>query len=429
MSTAPPNVSPDVKPDPRPSPQAEAPAKGGPLASKVRHRLMLRDAMTFLTLSALTVVLFAATLILFRSFTAHQQSLARQWSERGRTELAERHPEEAVTSLRTALTYAPGERSEELLLAQALGDAGHTEESYTYFTSLWDRTPGDGLINLRLARLAAIKGEREEAVNFYRASIFGTWPGDAILRRREVRLELAQFLIAQKQFAPAREELRIAGSNAGQDPDLDRHLSQLLVSANDPRDALDYDLKALAGRPEDVAATVAAARLSDEVGNTPQALRLTDRALHLLSRQQPETSATIEAAQAMRTLRSSIERLQQLDPAESLPSAERARRILFDAALARLRLVTCLANSGGTSPAATLAGLVDQWSGMEPALNAKTLPRQHDAQNAAIRLIDTTETATSLACGPPTGDDALLLRLAQQHTWATDTAVPQPAHP
>ena len=83
-------------------------------------------------------------------------------------------------ALRTALSYAPGTTSYEQLLAQALGQAGHTEESYSYFMSLWTATPGDGSINLQLARLEAKRGHRPSATNFYRASINGTGEGDGV---------------------------------------------------------------------------------------------------------------------------------------------------------------------------------------------------------------------------------------------------------
>lgn len=413
-----------------PAEHQAAPAGGGPVVSQIRHRLLFRDTVAFLTLTAFTVVLFSATLFLFRSFAAHQQQLARRWSERGRAQLAEGHPDQAVASLRTALTYAPGERSYELLLAQALGDAGHTEESYTYFTGLWDRTPGDGLINLRLARLSAAKSDREDAINFYRASIYGTWPGDALLRRQQIRLELAQYLIAQKQFAPAREELLIAGSNAGHTPELDRRISGLLDSAGDPREALDYALKVLADQPSDAGTTVAAARLSDQVGDTAQALHLADRALRLLGGAKPQTPAVAASVTDMRALRSELERMEALDPAESLPSAERARRLFAAATLARQRLASCLAASAppGSAPAPPLTDLGAQWTALQPTLNLRTLSRNHDAQNAVLHLVDSTEILTSATCGAPTGDDAPLLRLARQHAQtsspASSTAAP-----
>src|SRR5437588_12655032 len=103
-----------------------------------KHRLMVRDAVTILTVVLITGVLFAITLFLFRSFSAHRAELARRWSERGRRALEANKPGEAIVDLRTALSYAPGTRSYELLLAEALGQAGPTEESFNYFFGLWD---------------------------------------------------------------------------------------------------------------------------------------------------------------------------------------------------------------------------------------------------------------------------------------------------
>ena len=285
------------------------------------------------------------------------------------------------------------------------------------------------LINVRLAQLAAVEGDREAAVNFYRASIYGTWPGDAIARRREVRLELARYLIAGKQFALAREELRIAGSNAGADAALDRQLSDLLVSADDPQDALDYQMRVLRDRPADAEAAVVAAQLSDRVGDTAQALTLSDRALRLLSAARPETPAMAEAARQMRGLRSELERMEALDMPESLPAAERARRVLADATIARGRLAACLAATETAAIPAPLAGLSDAWTAIEPSLNARTLARDHDGQDRTMRLIDTTETQTRERCGMPAGDDALLLRLAERHAQAAGSTVTPTAPP
>lgn len=127
-----------------------------PAATSVaRRRLILRDSLTFLSLTLFTLALFTVTLFLFRSFAAHRIDLGQRWSDRGRTALAKGQSEQAIAALRTALSYSPGERSYELLLAQALAAAGHTEEAYNYFSGLWDSAPGDGFINLQLARLAA----------------------------------------------------------------------------------------------------------------------------------------------------------------------------------------------------------------------------------------------------------------------------------
>src|SRR5579863_8745700 len=88
------------------------------------RRLILRDSLAILSLGLGTVVLFAITLFLFRSFSTHRADLAQRWAARGSQALDAGKADEAIVDLRAALTYAPGTRAYELLLAQALGEAG-----------------------------------------------------------------------------------------------------------------------------------------------------------------------------------------------------------------------------------------------------------------------------------------------------------------
>ena len=232
--------------------------------SVARRRLIFRDSLTLLSLLLATGVLFAVTLFLFRSFTAHRQELAQRWSQRGQAALQTGRPDEAVAALRTALAYAPEERAYELLLAQALGEAGHVEESYNYFLGLWDTEPGSGFIDLRLARLAAKKNDVQGAVNYYRAAIYGTWEGDGTVRRREVRLELAQYLMAHGEADSARTELLVAGGNNPGDVAFRLTLAGLLEQAGDPGDALAYYRKVLGQEPRNQTAWAGVGRLEFE---------------------------------------------------------------------------------------------------------------------------------------------------------------------
>jgi tetratricopeptide (TPR) repeat protein len=213
--------------------------------SIAKRRLILRDSLGIFSLVLITLVLFAVTLGLFHSFTSHRTVLAQQWSERGRTALHAGKPAEAIVDLRTALSCAPGTRAYELLLAQALGDAGRTEESYQYFMELWETEPGSGPINLQLARLAARRNDRNGAINFYRAAVYGTWEGDGTLRRVAVRLELARYLIDHGDPASARVELLIAGGNSPADIKLDIAIGDLLRLTGDFADADLYYQKAV----------------------------------------------------------------------------------------------------------------------------------------------------------------------------------------
>ncbi len=376
-----------------------------------KRRLILRDTLTFLSLTLITAVLFAVTLFLFRSFAFHREELAQRWSARGREALASGRPDQAIVALRTALSYAPGDRSYELLLAQALADAGHTDEAYNYFLGLWETQPGDGLINLRLARLTASKKDMQSAINYYRGAIYGTWEGDGALRRREVRLELARYLIAHHDLSNARTELLVAGGNAPDDVGLILTLAPLLEQAGAPTDALNYYKKVLARDPDNRTALEAAGRLEYEFGNFEESYRLfehaerehTEGGLDSTKQTSPSTVMMDNAA-----------RILALAPQRGHPAKERAARILKARDIAKKRFEACNAKataaSGMSSPLQTLAA---SWASKEATASLIELLKDPSLQDAAMKLIYNTEEQSEQVCGAPTGDDALLLLLAK----------------
>jgi len=231
-----------------------------------RRKLFLRDSLTFFVLTLATIVLFVLTLLLFRSFTTHQADLAVRWAARGEAALKQGHPDQAVPALRTALIYAPETRSYQMMLAQALGDSGHVEEATNYFLNLWEAQPGEGVINLQLARLARRGGAKDEAIRYYRAAIFGNWGGEGVERRRDARLELANYLIEQGNLSMAQTELLIAASNAPPGAGLEILFGDELVRASDPTNALLYYQKAIAQDPRNPMAYEKAGRLAYQMG-------------------------------------------------------------------------------------------------------------------------------------------------------------------
>jgi Tfp pilus assembly protein PilF len=379
--------------------------------SNMKRKLILRDSLTFLSLVLVTVILFLITFFLFRSFTSHRQELAQRWSARGQASINAGQPDQAIVALRTALSYAPGQRTYELLLAQALGDAGHTEESYNYFLGLWETEPGNGLINLSLARLAAKKNDTPAAIRYYRASIYGTWEGDGTVRRREVRLELARYLLARHDLSSARTELLIAGGNAPDDTALALALAPLLEQANAPRDALNYYQKVLVQEPKNETALEAAARLEYESGHFDEAHRLMEQVVHehetATSNQEPINSGE-------KVILDNSARILALAPLKKLPNNERVARILKARELAKKRFDACNAQistpSGLPSP---LQNLRTKWTSREATLNQDGLLNDPTEQDATMLLVFDTETQIAKICGPPTGDDALLLLLSR----------------
>lgn len=379
-----------------------------------RRRLMLRDSVSMLTILLITGVLFGITLFLFRSFTSHRAELAQRWSDRGRRALQANRASEAVADLRTALLYAPGTRSYELLLAQALGEAGVQlkkpsliNESYNYFLGLWEMTPGDGYINLELARLAAHKGNRDDAVHYYRAAIYGTWEeGDGVERRADVRAELARYFIDQHDLQNARTELLIAAGNTPDTYERDLNLGRLFEAVQDPKDAETYYQKAIAARPEDAVALEAAGRLAYNIGDYPSADWLLERAA---AQHGPDAAADAELAR-------SAARMAALNPLPSLPQRERAARVLEIRMIAKKRLDTCKQTAAGQTAPPAIQALAARWVGPDATSNITTMMRDPDRQDAALQLAYDTERELQSLCGPASGDDALILRLASTKT-------------
>lgn len=377
----------------------------------IKKRLILRDAVTFLGLTLITAVLFAITLFLFRSFASHREELAQRWSERGRAALSSGQPDQAIVALRTALSYSPGNRTYELLLAQALGDAGHLDESYNYFLGLWETQPGDGFINLRLARLAATKKDMPSAVNYYRGAIYGTWEGDGAVRRREVRLELSRYLIGHHDLSNARTELLVAGGNAPEDVGLALTIAPLLEQAGAPSDALNYYRKVLARDQENRTALEGAGRLEYGLGNFEEAYRLLE---HAEREHVAEGSGSSNLSPQLTVMMENSARILALAPRKDLSDRERVVRVVKARDIAKKRFEACNAQvataSGMRSP---LQALAARWASKEASVNRAALLGDPAIQEAVMRLVLDTEMQTSQICGAPAGDDGTLLLLAK----------------
>ena len=381
--------------------------------------LLLRDSATFLALSGISVALFLLTLLLFRSFENHREDLAHRWANRGRVALRNNRPDQAVTALRTALSYEET-LPEQLLLAQALADAGHTEEAANYFLTLRESRPGDGFINLQLARLARRQNDPGQAIDDYRASIFGDWPGDGAQRRREVRFELSAFLAQEGQTSAARDELLIAAGNAPETAAGDNLFAERFGALNDTTDALLFYRKSLAIQPHQRETLGQAGRLAYGLGDYAQAEKFLTEALAEHSAGKPDTADALKAETQWSTLAAGARRIPELNLSRELPASERAEHLLVAAKIAQARLAACPAIPARTPvpspenppPPPILATLRSRWSAAAGQLKKRTLERDAALEDSINQLINDTETQTVVPCGRPEGDDALLLRLA-----------------
>ena len=346
-----------------------------------------------LTIAILGIVpAFAATNALVGSARQSRQELASRWAQQGQRDLTAGRAAEAADDFRTAQEYARNRGEYRLQLAEALIAANRFVEAQSQLLTLWTQTPGDGIVNRALARIAARDDDVPDAVRYYHGAIDGAWQGPAVVERRQTRSELARFLLRQGDKTQAHAELIALIGDLPSDPAAMTDAAALLLQADADtqalallRNALELDphngrARRLAGEAEFNTGDYRAART--DLADAADALRLDARGEQLLD---------------LST------RVLDLDPfARRISSRERLRRIVRVFGVAREALGRC---APGTQ--AELRSRVDA---LQPKIAERTLARDPDLVDAALALITSVEQTTSAACGPPQGD-ALALQL------------------
>jgi tetratricopeptide (TPR) repeat protein len=355
-----------------------------------------------------TVALYAITSFLFRSFSARRVELGREFAVSGQHALSQGNAEEAVHDLRISLSYAPDEMNNRLVLAEALAQAHHTEEARSYFLGLLDEQPADGFVNLQLARLTRQRKETQAAIGYYRAAAVGNWNGDSISERFHVQTELAEYLIALGDLPSARAELLIASADAPDDATVYTSLGESFERADDPTDALNLYQKAIKANPEESNALYRAGRVAYQTGEFSTAAKL----LSLARRTDTRTKlGDQDAGEAERLLESS-RRIQGLTLSSDLPASDRTEHILRALTIAKSRFESCGARFTDGQLPGDLQGLTNGWNSAETVRSRRSLLEDASQQQNMVSLIFTTEEVTARLCGAPSGDDALLLQLA-----------------
>jgi tetratricopeptide (TPR) repeat protein len=382
--------------------------------------LVIKDTVALASIFLITVLLAVATYFLFQSYTTHRKELADRWFARGQKALGADQPLVAIDDLRSALLYAPGQRQIEVTLASALASAGTIQEATAYFNTLWEAEPGNGQINVQLARLSARSGNEEQAKRYYHAAIYGNWEGDGYLRRRDTRLELVRYLISRGRFDQARSELLVAAGNApASDLQVQSLIAGLLLEDHSPNDALAIYQQLLSHAPNDPQALQNAAQTAYDLGDYLLAQHYLLKVVNLPA---ANDNASDAQKQVNDDLLRKVDRIMVLDPSANLTPAMLAARLLGDREIARKRYEACLSpetadgtGQGGQAVAALppqAAGVAQAWAAEPKHLTAAALADDPDLQQKERRLIYDTEKLTAGICGAPTGDDAILLRLA-----------------
>jgi tetratricopeptide (TPR) repeat protein len=347
-------------------------------------RLYIRQQPVMLALLAVFgVIFFLAVAGLSRAYHAQRSALGNRWFSRGVVDLHAGRYDRAVTEFRAALLYSRDNYDYQLNLAEALTGLKRTDEAYSYLVNLWDRQPENGVVNLELSRIAAQRGQTEQAQRYYHNAIYAVWPGDQELKRRDTRFELIEYLLNIHAKAQAQAELIALEENLGEDPALQKRVGDLFLRAEDYEHALAAYRVGLKSDRHNQGALAGAGWAAFQLGRYPLAERY------------------LQAAVAA-------------NPGDR-ESAERLLIVVDAFAVAGRRLSSCATPKPAEGSIGAQTSLADSWAKLKPRLSEQELRRDPDLVEQAMELVFEIERQTSATCGTPTGTDLALLLIAKLH--------------
>lgn len=346
---------------------------------------------------------FAVTHSVVSHYKEQRLRLAAEWSDRGNRDLASR-PDVAAVDFQTALSYGPDRVMDRLRLSQALTAAKRPVEAQAELLTLWTDTPGDGEVNLELARLSAMGGNVADAVRYYHAAIDGAWATGARPARHQARLELARLLLARGQRLPAQAELIALIDDLPSDAKAMTEVGGLLAEAGADNRALTLLRSALELDPSNATAARLAGRIAYRSGDYRGARTLlTSAQTHGVL--DPETARMLEVSS----------RVLALDPsARGLSTRARVQRVLTGLDVAISRLTQCQARPPVDDQ--TAARLNDLSMRLEAAHKRPrvALERDPDLTDEMTSLVFGIEALPGSQCGDASVDDRALQLIAAQ---------------
>jgi hypothetical protein len=107
-------------------------------------------------------------------------------------------------------------------------------------------------------------------------------------------------------------------------------------------------------------------------------------------------------------------RLAELSLARELPAEVRTTHLLTASKIAQTRLADCAAHAdkAGAELELAMTELQGRWKAVNTAAKLRAMAVDAAGQDTLTQLIFATERTTETVCGQPSGDDALLLKLA-----------------
>ncbi|MGE3177284.1 MAG: tetratricopeptide repeat protein [Vicinamibacterales bacterium] len=372
-----------------------------PSAADVR-----REFLRLALLAAVAVAVFFGTRTVAESTRRTRTADAHAWFTEGQQALAGGHRDDAIARMRQAVVLDPERADYRLALAESLSAAHRDADARGVLSALRERDPEDPDVNLQLARISARAGEVDEAGRYYQHALSALWSERDADRRRAVRFELIDYLLAQGRNGRALSELLVLNADAPTGVPDQIRMGRLLLAAGDPRRAADRFDAVLKLEPEEPEAVAGAGLAAFALGDYPRTLRLLNRA----------SDSVAGVADARAIARFVLDR----DPlAARLGRLERTRRVRTTAAEMLAEATMCLDRLPPASQAASVLSVrIDALTSIvepDPRLHRSATLDRDEVEEGLAQLVETVRTLQAARCGPPTTLDRAVELMAARH--------------
>jgi len=381
---------------------------GGPLDDghcqacdrRTESTFLHREMVVLVILCVLVVVGFLLTRAAARANRALRLRDAAAWYDAGEHQLGGGETESAIKALRRATAFNRDNRTYRLALAGALAAGLQDDAARQVLLGVRESTPEDPEVNVQLARLEARHDGLTVAVRYYQNAVYGSWTGDQLDARRQVRIELIRYLLAHEQRGRALSELLVLSGNLPDDVKSQTEAGQLFLDAGEPRRGLDRFRQALRIDPRNAVALAGAGEAAFEAGDYTSAQRYL-RAVDSPSARVSELRSVAELVLTRDPLRPGLSLRQRQD--RVMAGFRRASEALDDCATKK--------------PAANNAfdSLRAEAGALEPELTPARLRRTPESIGTSLSLIYRIEQQTLDSCGQGSAFDRALLLIGRRH--------------
>jgi tetratricopeptide (TPR) repeat protein len=368
-------------------------------------RVLNREIFMLVVLAFFAIGVFVFTKSMATKEQQMDARIAAVWYNDGQRQFNSGQVDKAINSFRKARTRSLGDRVYALALANALVAGGHDAEAQQSLLRLREADPEDAEINSQLARLAAKRGQVQDAVHYYQNALYGRWAGPQVDERKlHLRMELIRVLLRQQQRNSALSELLILETELLQSAADHVETARLFLQAGDAQHALANYAEAIDLDKNNVEAYTEAGETLFRLGDYLRAERYLEAALVL--------NPKAEMTRHLLLLAKMVVAADPLEP--HISKQESWERLLRALKRASHRLNDCLMQTTNSQKRTQLGTLKQQDIALESELHSSRPPNS-ELTKSGVDLIYAIEKETSGIGETPDGFDQALLLIGQKH--------------